>query len=52
MAKVSRKIALQLAERSLARARAQNPDRVQAIAKLEANVAELKAMKGKWVVYA
>jgi hypothetical protein len=49
--KVSRKIALQLAKQSLARSLKEGRDSVNVVARLEKNVADLEAMKGRWVAY-
>jgi hypothetical protein len=51
MDRVSRKIALQTARQSLARAVKEGRDSPQVIARLEKNVADLEAMKGRWVQY-
>ena len=48
MSKVSRKIAIQLAERSLARTMREQPDRVGAIARMQAHLDDLRATKGRW----
>lgn len=49
--RVSRKIALQMARRSLARSVKEGRDNPQVVARLEKNVKDLEAMKGRWVQY-